>query len=162
MRAACLERMVAGLDSWAARRGRTPELPAHLQSGIAGEEAACFYLLRQGYTVVARRWSSGHHAGDLDLVAWQGRVLCFFEVKTRTAHDLSPAEIAIDTHKRRLMGRLARQYLQQLFGGSAPQARFDVLSVYLEPGKSAEIEHFEGAFALREWQGADDRPGSKR
>jgi len=150
MRAEWLERTLAGLDSLAARRGRAACLPAHLLTGIQGEEAACFHLLRKGYTVVARRWSAGNQPGDLDLIAWQGPLLCFFEVKTRTARDLTPAETAVDLHKRNVLRRLARQYVRQLPGGAAPQVRFDVISVYMEPGKAAEFMHFESAFGWRE------------
>ena len=141
---------MAGLDSVAARRGREASLPAHLLTGMEGEEAACFYLLRKGYTVVARRWSAGNQPGDLDLVAWQEPILCFFEVKTRTARDLTPAETAVDLHKRNVLRRLARQYVRQLPGSPAPQVRFDVISAYLEPGKPAEFVHFESAFGWRE------------
>ena len=150
MRADWVERSLAGLDSLAASRGRTSGLPPHLLTGIEGEEAACFFLLRKGYTVVARRWSSGNLPGDLDLVAWLGPLLCFFEIKTRTARDLTPAETAIDSHKRNVLRRLARQYVRQLPGPSAPQVRFDVISVYLEPAKPPEFLHFENAFAWRE------------
>jgi putative endonuclease len=150
MRAEWLERTLAGLDSVAARRGRAVSQPAHLVTGIEGEETACIYLIHKGYTVVARRWSAGNQPGDLDLVAWQGPLLCFFEVKTRTARDLTPAEAAIDLHKRNVLRRLARQYVRQLPGGSAPRVRFDVMSVYMEPGKAAEIMHFESAFGWRE------------
>ena len=57
----------------AARRGRAAACPAHLVTGIEGENAAFFYLRRKGYMVVARRWSAGNVPGDLDLIAWQGR-----------------------------------------------------------------------------------------
>jgi putative endonuclease len=67
-------------------------------------------------------------------------------VKTRTAHDVSPAEIAVDDHKRTMLRRLARQYVRQLPPSSAPQLRFDVISVYLVPGEKKEFVHFEGAF----------------
>ncbi len=150
MRTRVLERALASLDSLAMRRGRAADLPAHLLAGIEGEEAACFYLLRKGYTIVARRWSSEKQAGDLDLVAWKGSVLCFFEVKTRTAHDLAPAEAAVDSHKRNVLRRLARQYMRQLNLGVRPQARFDLISVYIVPGKPPEFMHFEGAFGWRE------------
>lgn len=150
MRNEWLQRTLAGLDAVAARRGREADLPAHLLTGMEGEQAACFYLLRKGYTVVARRWSAGNQPGDLDLVAWQGPILCFFEVKTRTARDLTPAETAVDLHKRNVLRRLARQYIRQLPGGSAPQVRFDVISTYLEPGKPADFMHFKNAFGWRE------------
>ena len=136
MRAAFLERTLAGLDWVAARRGRARALPSHLLTGIEGEEAVCSYLRRRGYTVVARRWSSGNLPGDLDLIAWQGPMLCFVEVKTRTAHDATPAEAAVDSDKRRVLRRLAWQYVRQLTGETTPQARFDVISVYLARTKA--------------------------
>jgi putative endonuclease len=146
MRVECTERALAGLDWIAARRGRSPGLPAHLLTGIDGEAAAYFFLRRKGYTVVARRWTAGNLPGDIDLIAWQGPMLCFFEVKTRTAHDLTPAESAVDSHKRSTLRRLARQYMRQLSRETMPQARFDVISVYLVPGKEDEFAHFENAF----------------
>ena len=136
MRIGCEERALAGLEWVARRRGRQPKsLPAHLATGIEGEDAAFFHLRRKGYIVVARRWSSGDVPGDVDLIAWQGPMLCFVEVKTRTAHDATPAEIAVDSHKRNILRRLARQYVRQLPQETAPPVRFDVLSVYLVPGK---------------------------
>jgi len=146
MRAGCLERVLAGLDWLAARRGHGRPMPGHLLTGIEGEEAAYFYLRRKGYTVVARRWSAGNLPGDLDLIAWQGPMLCFFEVKTRTARDLTPAETAVDFHKRTVLRRLARQYVRQLQYETAPQTRFDVISVYLLQGQEREFAHFENAF----------------
>jgi putative endonuclease len=100
--------------------------------------------------VVARRWSAGNLPGDLDLIAWQGPMLCFFEVKARTARDSSPAENAVDAHKRNILRRLARQYLRQLTGETTPQARFDIVSVYLVPGQKHELSHFENAFGWNE------------
>ena len=73
----CTERALAGLDWLAARRGRSRALPAHLLTGFEGEEAAYFHLRRKGYTVVARRWTAGNVPGDVDLIAWQGPMLCF-------------------------------------------------------------------------------------
>ena len=150
MRNGILDRVLAGLDRIAVRRGRTAAAPAHLLTGIEGEEAAGAYLRRKGYTVVARRWSAGIVPGDLGLVAWQGTTLCFFEVKTRTARDITPAETAVDWHKRNVLRRLARQYVRQLPHQGALQTRFDVISVYLVPGHEAEFTHFVNAFGWSE------------
>ena len=149
MRIAMLERGLSALDAVARGRGRGDEA-AHLSVGLRGEDAAFFYLLRKGYTVTARRWSSGDAPGDADLIAWQGNRLCFLEVKTRTARDATPAEVAVDRHKRFTLRRLARAYLRQLPEVEPSQLRFDVLSVYLAPGRAAEIEHFVGAFGWQE------------
>src|SRR3974377_75766 len=135
-----LERPLAGLNGIARKRGRNAA-PAHLTVGIDGEDAVFFYLLRKGYTVVARRWSAGDVPGDVDLIAWQGPMLCFIEVKTRTARDMTPAESAVDEHKRNVLRRLARRYVRQLPQKEAPPVRFDVVSVYLVPGHEREFQH---------------------
>jgi putative endonuclease len=145
---ALLERGLAGLDR-IARWRKAPELPLHLETGLAGEDAAFFELRRKGYTVVARRWSAGNVSGDLDLVAWQGPMLVFIEVKTRTAHDRTPAEAAVDRHKQYVLERLARAYLRQVPQAEAPPVRFDVMSVYLVPGEKREFVHFENAFGWK-------------
>jgi len=150
-----LERALGTFDRTAERRGRAPNLPPHLATGIAGEDAAFFHLRRNGYIVVARRWSSGDVPGDVDLIAWQGQLLCFIEVKTRTAHDMSPAEVAVDAHKRGILRRLARRYTRQLPQQTMPAVRFDVISVYLVSEVEPEITHFEAAFAWREFERRD-------
>lgn len=145
------EQLLAGMDWLARRRGRKPNVPAHLAIGIEGEDAAFFYLRRKGYTVVARRWSSGNQRGDLDLIAWNGPLLCVIEVKTRSTHDLAPAEAKVDSHKRHMLRRLARQYVRQLRQeAKPPQVRFDVVSVYLLSGEEREFVHFENAFGWDE------------
>jgi putative endonuclease len=153
MRINCIERAMAGLDWMARGRGRAATLAAHLVTGIQGEDAAYFYLRRKGYVVVARRWSPGHVPGDIDLIAWQGPLLCIVEVKTRTAHDATAAEVAVDDHKRTMLRRLARMYVRQLPQKTAPQVRFDVISVYLVPGQKKEFVHFESSFG---WDGRRD------
>jgi putative endonuclease len=146
------ERLVASLEWIAIRRGASEGRAAHLATGLSGESAAFFLLRRKGYTVVARRWSSGNLLGDVDLIAWQGPLLCFVEVKTRSAHDAAPAEISVDFHKRMTLRRLARQYIRHLPQETAPPVRFDVLSVYLVPGKKKEFVHFEDAFGWSDGQ----------
>ncbi len=160
MRIGCEERALSHLAWIARRRARTSSLAAHLATGIDGETAAFFYLRRKGYIVVARRWSSGDVPGDVDLIAWQGPMLCFVEVKTRTARDASPAEIAVDSHKRNTLRRLARRYLRQLPQQTPPPVRFDVLSVYLVPGEKKEFQHFEGSFGWSEYE--DDERERRR
>jgi putative endonuclease len=150
-----LERALAKLDRIAQRRDRMPNAPAHLATGLAGEDAALFYLRQKGYTVVARRWSSGEVPGDIDLIAWQDQLLCVIEVKTRTAHDMTPAEAAVGEQKRRVLRRLARRYVRQLPQANMPEIRFDVISVYLVPGEKPEFTHFEAAFGWNDFGGND-------
>lgn len=119
----------------------------HLNTGVRGEREALFELRRRGYTVVARRWTSGLAVGDVDLIAWHEDRLCFIEVKTRTARDNAPAESAVDDRKRRVIKALARVYLRRFPSKlrEGIRVRFDVVSVYLLPA-GVEIEVFPGAF----------------
>ncbi len=115
------------------------EGPAHQRTGRRGEEDAYFYLRRRGYVMVARNFRSPHHRGEIDLIGWDKDVLCFVEVKTRTTHDVKPAEAAVDRDKQRSLAAVARDYLCHM----APtcQWRFDVLTVYYE--NRASQPHFE-------------------
>jgi putative endonuclease len=150
-----LEQCIAALDWVALRRGRAPFPDApHLATGERGELAAYFFLRRHGFTVVAQRWNDGPLPGDLDLIAWQsteqGDVLCFIEVKTRTSRDVATASAAVDRNKRKILRRLAGQYLRQLQGSERPETRFDVVTVYELPNKKPEIQLIAGAFGWSE------------
>ncbi len=141
-----LEGFVHASDSLAVRLGRGSTRPAHLEIGRRGEEAAFFYLRRLGYIVVARGWRCGKVRGDLDLVAWEDKTLCFVEVKTRSSRNFATAEAAVDQDKIRMLRRMARQYLHGM--PIVPdQVRFDVLSIYYEGQESFEL--IRGAFDWR-------------
>ncbi len=90
---------IRALD-WLAAKTLSPEdMPAHQRTGRRGEEDAYFYLRLRGYTIIARNYRAPNHRGELDLIGWERDVLCFVEVKTRTKHDLKPAEAAVDRDK---------------------------------------------------------------
>jgi putative endonuclease len=155
LRVGAIRMAIDSLDRVSRLGGRSPELPPHLITGLEGEKEAYFHLLHEGYLVVATRWSAGNLPGDIDIVAWKDQLLCIVEVKTRTAHDMTAAEVAVDSHKRHLLRRLARRYMLQLPQASGsqpvlPQVRFDVISVYLLPDAKPEITHFENAFGWSE------------
>jgi putative endonuclease len=113
-----------------------------------------FFLRRNGFVVVAQRWNDGPLPGDLDLIAWQGDVLCFIEVKTRSTKEVATASLAVDRHKRKTLRRLAGQYLRQLPDAGHPDARpdtrFDIVTVYELPGSPREIQLIPGAFGWSE------------
>jgi putative endonuclease len=138
---------------WLAARTLAPEdIPAHQLTGRRGEEDAYFYLRRRGYTIIARNYRSPHHRGELDLVGWDKDILCFIEVKTRTARGMKPAEAAVDREKQRDLSLVARDFLRQM----PPEcsSRFDVLAVYYESEAhglgygSPTFELFQNAFSV--------------
>jgi len=136
--------VVRCLDFLGGRFSAREPSPEHLRIGARGEEEAYFELRRLGYLMVARNFRSPRCHGEIDLIGWEGDVLCFIEVKTRTSHEVKTAEAAVDRYKRREVAEVAREYLKRL---RAPyQWRFDIVSVYYDGRKSRpQIEIFRNA-----------------
>jgi putative endonuclease len=134
------------LDSFARLLPRKDSTPPHLQTGRLGEEAAYFYLREQGYVIVARNYRSPRSRSELDLVGWDGSTLCFIEVKTRTTRNVMPAEAAVDAEKQRDLSHVAREFLRKI--KDDPPFRYDIVSVYFEPGLVPDIELFRNAFTI--------------
>src|SRR3954464_9574041 len=140
MRGGVTSRVVRTLDA-AARLLRRPAAKAqHLLTGEQGEEAAYFHLRKLGYTIVARNWRSPKRRGELDLVGWHEGILCFIEVKTRTTRGFVPAEASVDIQKQSDLRKVAKEYLLRAKPDSA--SRFDVVSVYFEEHKPADVTVF--------------------
>ncbi len=132
---------------WIASRTLPPDsLADHLRTGRRGEEDAYFYLRKLGYVMVARNFRSPNRRGEIDLIAWRDDILCFVEVKTRSSHDVKPAEAAVDREKRREVLGVAREYLRHL--PPSCQWRLDVVSVYYDqPSGQPQIELFRNVSA---------------
>ncbi|HYC54343.1 MAG TPA: YraN family protein [Candidatus Binatia bacterium] len=105
--------------------------------GIAGEDAAAAFLQRCGYRIVARNVRSPF--GELDIIAIDGEVVVFVEVKTRRN---GGALEAVDPRKQRRLTRLARSFLAGA-GWSRCPARFDVVAV---DGRGMACTHVVNAF----------------
>jgi putative endonuclease len=98
-----------------------------------------------GLTILACNWRSPRDRRDeLDLVALDGAVLVFVEVKTRTKGARVPGYYAVNARKKRVVLRAAKAYLRGL-----PQkprtVRFDIVEVALSRYESTgtpEVRHF--------------------
>ncbi len=111
--------------------------------GRRGEWLAQRWLRRLGYRVVAQ--SHRDRLGELDLVALDGRVVVFVEVKTR--HDdrhANPAE-AVDQDKQRRITRAAVRFLKR-HGLLGQAIRFDIVAVTWPHGERPRLRHYAGAF----------------
>ena len=115
--------------------------------GALGEQLAAEHLERLGYRIVGRNYRT--RWGELDLIAHDGRLLAFVEVKTRRASGGagSPFE-AVDRRKQAQVRRIAAGWLTEV--SDRPRAddlRFDVIGVTVDGGgQLLELEHREGVF----------------
>ena len=100
--------------------------PHQLGLGKRGEELACRELRRQGYAIVARRYRTRY--GEIDIVAMDGGVLVFVEVKARSSERFGTPLAAVTPVKQRRLTRMALDYLARSRTSGVP-CRFDVVSV---------------------------------
>jgi putative endonuclease len=115
--------------------------------GEFGEELAVRHLEQRGYRVVERNWRAGR-TGEADIIAYDGPVLAFIEVKMRFNDSYGAPQSAVTKGKQAQLARVARSYLyhKELYG--TVDCRFDVVAVTFEAGRPV-IELIKDAFRLR-------------
>ena len=116
------------------------------RTGQYGEAVACAYLQRRlGWSIVARNWR--RTGGELDIIAVDGTVLVFVEVRSRTSRRFGSAEESVDWRKQRQVRKMAMTYLAEE-RTSCSQFRFDVVVVDLAgpEGPVREVRHLRNAF----------------
>lgn len=113
--------------------------------GRRAESEAEALLRRKGYKILGRNVRSS--VGELDLVAKDGKVLVFVEVKARQTEAMGGAIHAVDGRKRAKLIKLASLYLAQR-GLVAPVCRFDVVVCRGGRERSGQLEHIQNAFEV--------------
>ena len=113
--------------------------------GKFGEDVAVAHLERAGVRVLARNWRC--REGELDIVARDGDVLVFCEVKTRSGTSFgSPAEAVTSVKGERLRTLAARWLCEEDDGRAATECstiRFDVVGV-VRGRDGVSVEHLRG------------------
>lgn len=112
--------------------------------GERGEDLACACLERAGLTVLARNFRC--RLGEIDIVAQEGAVTVFVEVKERTSASHGRGLEAITRGKRLRLTRAAQLYASAR-GLSESPLRFDVVEVSWSEGR-ARLRHERDAFGL--------------
>lgn len=132
-----------------AEESSAPELEVapHLALGRRGEELAAAHLEGAGYRLVAanfmlpvgRSLRGAIVQAEIDLVAYEGPILCFIEVKTRASTWFAAPEANVDLRKQRQIARAARAY-RRMFGLTNELHRYDVVSVVIPPAVAGSAE----------------------
>lgn len=109
--------------------------------GDRGEQEAARYLRRQGLRILHRGYRTNH--GEIDLIALDGNVIVFVEVKARRQG--VPAE-AVTTEKQRRLTLAALHFLKK-HGLLEQRSRFDIVAIiWPEDDNTPQIEHIRDAF----------------
>lgn len=109
--------------------------------GTKGENLAVTFLKKKGYKIIARNYKT--FIGEIDIIAKDGDITVFIEVKTRINDSFGYPFEAVNTKKKKKLKNLALLYLKNK--GDESPVRFDVLSIFMNNGKE-EIEHIKDAF----------------
>ena len=151
-----ISRCIFQLVHWAARKGLrddhddsvTQRKHAARRIGIRGETYAYWYLRRHGYIFVARNYTPRGTKGELDLVGYDGEILAFVEVRTRTLREELTAlpELSVTTDKQRALIRTAQRFLAERHVSNRP-CRFDVFAIDNQPGHFPEVRLHKDAFS---------------
>jgi len=117
------------------------------RTGMRGETYAYWYLRRHGYVLVARNYTLPGIRGEIDMIGYDGPVLAFVEVKTRSADepDRPDPEGAVNAEKRAHLARVARHFLLSR-RAELGSWRFDIVAIETRAGKRPEIRLHKSAF----------------
>ncbi len=131
-----------------------PKLPsllrckaAHLRFGRRGERIAAALLRSLGMKVLCMNYDGPR--GEIDVVALDGGVICFVEVKARKPRANSRPADAVTAKKKWAIVQTALHYLNQLNNPKLPY-RFDVIEVIMTHRRLIELRHWPSDFTVDE------------
>ncbi|WP_353125424.1 YraN family protein [Parapedobacter pyrenivorans] len=118
-------------------------MPLHLKKGRDGEAAAMQYLQKQGYRIICQNWR--YKNLEVDIIAEEGNILVFVEVKTRTSHAYGMPYEFVDHAKQARLTRAANHYIATMKHGG--EIRFDIVSIlYAAESKTYDMRLIRDAF----------------
>ena len=112
--------------------------------GKQGEAFAASYLKGLKYKIIQTNYRC--RCGEIDIIARDGSVLVFVEVKARRGTSYGPPQLSVTAFKQRQISKAALTYLSQNKQLEVP-ARFDVIALVLRNGEPV-VNHIKDAFEL--------------
>lgn len=112
--------------------------------GRFGEQLAAERLAADGLLLLDRNWRCPE--GELDIVAVEGAVLVFVEVKTRSSVAFGDPAEAVSAAKAGRLRRLALRWLAEHPDPYWPELRFDVVAIVRCAAGGPTVRHIRGAF----------------
>ena len=122
------------------------------KSGSEAEEAAARHLRAGGYKILERNFRTP--LGEIDIIALDGRVVCFVEVRSRSTGEYGGALEALTGRKMRRLSMAAMAYIRARRLENV-QVRFDFAAVETDGRAGTQVKLVKNAFCPREypWRG---------
>ena len=115
----------------------------NIETGKSGELIAKEYLINKGYNILETNYRN--KIGEIDIIAMDGDILVFLEVKTRRDYSYGYAFEAVNIKKQRKIINTSMVYIKYK-NLIDVQLRYDIIEVYLT--KALKINHLDNAFCL--------------
>lgn len=103
------------------------------QKGILGEDIAANFLVKNGFTILARNYAKKW--GELDIVASKTGTLNFIEVKSVSKNikdSVYKPEDNVNAFKIKQIRRMISTYMDEMGRGLDEDFRFHVICVYMD------------------------------
>ena len=110
--------------------------------GSKGEKKAKDFLISNNYKIIKTNFHSPY--GEIDIIAQDGEILVFIEVKTRSS-DLDSALNSISISKRKKISKTASYFLSKNDTFYDVFTRFDVI-IILNSRTHTSLKHIKEAF----------------
>ena len=95
--------------------------------GNEKETAACGFLEAAGYRILEQNFYC--RAGEIDIIAMDGDILCFIEVKYRSGMTQGGAAAAVTFAKQKAVSKAALFYIMKHNMSTDTAIRFDVVTI---------------------------------
>ncbi|MBZ0303790.1 MAG: YraN family protein [Anaerolineae bacterium] len=112
------------------------------KTGRSGEQLAAAHLHQKGYEIVTTNWHCTR--GEVDIIARDGDMLVFVEVKTRRSADTGDALVSMTPRKQQRLIAAAQTYMAD-HDLDTQTWRIDVVAVGLPYGAQPVVDHVEDA-----------------
>lgn len=117
-------------------------MSSHIETGKNGEELATRLLTNLGFSILEKNWR--HRRFEVDIIALEGDVLVFVEVKTRSYDYFGRPEAFVSPAKEQRLAAAAAAYMEKIDHLWA--IRFDVVAVLKTKTGCWEAELIRDAF----------------
>lgn len=122
-------------------------MAAHNDLGLQGEKLAITHLQQQQYCILETNWR--FKRAEVDVIAKDGAVLVFVEVKTRSYNFFGEPEAFVSEKKEAFLFDAANAYMEQI--AHDWEIRFDIVGIIIPKYGSPQVKHLKDAFFPDGW-----------
>lgn len=113
--------------------------------GNQAEAIACDWLHNSKITIKEKNFYSRY--GEIDIIALEGRTLCFIEVRYRRRASFGSAAETVTAPKRNKLARTANYYLMKNPCYTKHPCRFDIIAIHGDLS-DPKIDWYKNAFII--------------